>query len=214
MILVPTFLLLFLLVRGLPVFLYRKDLAPGGRRCPCVLASAVASLSIVVVITEIGVHTERDERRRRRRACGRGAAVRHALSHDCRRPAVGTAGSLPVHRGASHKACRGGRPRGMPVDGRRHGAVRAVCRSCCVRRVPRQRGRARGAARITTSRCRPPTRNRCSAISPTRSLPTPARRRPSRAATASSSSTPTARTASSPTTRSSTRSASVRCSSI
>jgi len=56
MILVPTFLLLFVLVRGLPVFLYRTDLARH-ERLPFVLSSAVASLSIVVVITEIGVHT-------------------------------------------------------------------------------------------------------------------------------------------------------------
>ena len=54
--LVPTFLVLFLLVRGLPVVLYRKDLAPQ-ERVPFVLASAVASLSIVVVVTEIGMRT-------------------------------------------------------------------------------------------------------------------------------------------------------------
>jgi Kef-type K+ transport system membrane component KefB len=57
MILVPTFLLLFLLVRGIPAVLYRNDLARH-ERAPFVLASAVASLSIVVVITEIGVHTQ------------------------------------------------------------------------------------------------------------------------------------------------------------
>ena len=56
LILVPTFLMLFLLVRGLPVVLYRNDLAPQ-ERVPFVLASAVASLSIVIVVTEIGVHT-------------------------------------------------------------------------------------------------------------------------------------------------------------
>jgi hypothetical protein len=56
MLLVPTFLVLFLVVRGVPVFLYRRDLARA-ERVPFVLASAVASLSIVVVITEIGVHT-------------------------------------------------------------------------------------------------------------------------------------------------------------
>ena len=55
-VLVPTFLLLFLLVRGIPVLLYRNDLA-SRERVPFVLASGVASLSIVVVITEIGVHT-------------------------------------------------------------------------------------------------------------------------------------------------------------
>ena len=56
MLLVPTSLLLFLVVRGIPVILYRDDL-PSRERVPFVLASAVASLSIVVVITEIGVRT-------------------------------------------------------------------------------------------------------------------------------------------------------------
>ena len=52
--LVPTFVLLFLVVRGLPVVLYRKDLA-AEQRLPFALASAIPSLSIIVVITEIGV---------------------------------------------------------------------------------------------------------------------------------------------------------------
>jgi Kef-type K+ transport system membrane component KefB len=53
--LVPTFLLLFLVVRGLPVMLlYRKDLTYADR-VPFALSSAVASLSIIVVITEISV---------------------------------------------------------------------------------------------------------------------------------------------------------------
>lgn len=54
--LVPAFLVLFLLVRGVPVVLYRKDLEPE-ERVPFGLLSSVASLSIVVVITEIGVRT-------------------------------------------------------------------------------------------------------------------------------------------------------------
>lgn len=54
MLLVPTFLFLFLLVRGAPVLLYRKDLSPN-ERLPFALFSAVASLSLVVVITEIEV---------------------------------------------------------------------------------------------------------------------------------------------------------------
>jgi Kef-type K+ transport system membrane component KefB len=55
MALVPTFLLLFLVVRGLPVMLlYRKDLVPA-ERAPFALSSAVASLSIIVVITEVTV---------------------------------------------------------------------------------------------------------------------------------------------------------------
>jgi len=57
MLLVPTFVLLFLLVRGLPVFLYRKDLA-SAQRLPFALSSAVPSLSIIVVITEIGVRAK------------------------------------------------------------------------------------------------------------------------------------------------------------
>ena len=54
MVLIPTFLLLFLLVRGVPVVLYRNYLQPD-ERIPFVLASGVASLSIVVVITDIGL---------------------------------------------------------------------------------------------------------------------------------------------------------------
>jgi Kef-type K+ transport system membrane component KefB len=57
MLLVPTFVLLFLLVRGIPVFLYRKDLA-SAQRLPFALSSAVPSLSIIVVITEIGVRAK------------------------------------------------------------------------------------------------------------------------------------------------------------
>ena len=58
MLLIPTFLLLFLLVRGGPVVLYRSDLQPA-ERMPFVLASGVASLSIIVVITEIGLRAGR-----------------------------------------------------------------------------------------------------------------------------------------------------------
>lgn len=55
LLLVPTFLLLFLLVRGGPVLIYRKVLPPN-ERLPFALFSAVASLSLIVVITELGVH--------------------------------------------------------------------------------------------------------------------------------------------------------------
>jgi len=58
LLLVPTFGGLFLLVRGLPVFLYRHDLARG-ERLPFALFAAVPSLSLVVVITEIGLRTHR-----------------------------------------------------------------------------------------------------------------------------------------------------------
>jgi Kef-type K+ transport system membrane component KefB len=52
--LVPAFVLMFLLVRGAPVLLYRQALA-AAQRWPFALSSAVPSLSIVVVITEVGV---------------------------------------------------------------------------------------------------------------------------------------------------------------
>lgn len=56
LLLVPAFLALFLLVRGVPVLLYRKDLAPA-EYAPFALLSSVASLSLVVVITDIGVRS-------------------------------------------------------------------------------------------------------------------------------------------------------------
>jgi Kef-type K+ transport system membrane component KefB len=54
--LVPAFLLVLLAVRGLPVFLYGAHLQRQ-ERLPFALYSAVASLSLVVVITDIGVRT-------------------------------------------------------------------------------------------------------------------------------------------------------------
>src|SRR4051794_6044675 len=57
MLLVPVALALFLLVRGAPVFLYRRDLKPA-ERIPFALYSSVASLSLVVVITEIAVRAK------------------------------------------------------------------------------------------------------------------------------------------------------------
>jgi Kef-type K+ transport system membrane component KefB len=54
MLLVPAFVILFLLVRGLPVVLYRGQI-PAAQRLPFALSAAVPSLSIIVVITEIGV---------------------------------------------------------------------------------------------------------------------------------------------------------------
>jgi Kef-type K+ transport system membrane component KefB len=57
MLLIPAFLLLFLLVRGLPVLLYRADLPPP-ERLPFALSSGVASLGLVVVITHIGLQTK------------------------------------------------------------------------------------------------------------------------------------------------------------
>lgn len=57
MLLVPLFLILFLVVRGAPVFLYRHDLAKG-ERLPFALYAATA-LSLVVAITHIGVQTGR-----------------------------------------------------------------------------------------------------------------------------------------------------------
>ena len=54
MLLVPAFALLFLIVRGTPVLLYRGHIDTA-QRLPFALSSAVPSLSIIVVITEIGV---------------------------------------------------------------------------------------------------------------------------------------------------------------
>ena len=55
--LVPAFVALFLVVRGIPVFLYRGDIETV-QRLPFALSSAVPSLSIIVVITEIGVRAK------------------------------------------------------------------------------------------------------------------------------------------------------------
>jgi len=57
MLLVPAFVLLFLIIRGAPVFLYRRTIATA-QRLPFVLSSAVPSLSIIVVITEIGTRAK------------------------------------------------------------------------------------------------------------------------------------------------------------
>ena len=54
MLLVPAFLVLFLAVRGVPVFLYRNDLRKS-ERLPFALSASAASLSLVVVITQIGL---------------------------------------------------------------------------------------------------------------------------------------------------------------
>ena len=54
MLLVPVFLVLFLLARGLPAWLYRRDL-PKRELAPLALSSSVASLGIVVVITSVGL---------------------------------------------------------------------------------------------------------------------------------------------------------------
>jgi Kef-type K+ transport system membrane component KefB len=54
MLLIPTLLVLFLVVRGAPVLLYRNDLSRA-EQLPFGLFVSVASLGLVVVITEIGV---------------------------------------------------------------------------------------------------------------------------------------------------------------
>jgi len=56
MLLVPTFLILFLVARGAPVLLYRKVLDSRQQLC-LVLASSVASLSLVIIIAHIGLRT-------------------------------------------------------------------------------------------------------------------------------------------------------------
>src|SRR5262249_21398849 len=57
MLLIPLFLLLLLLVHGIPVLLYRNDLARPAQ-VAFGLSTSVASLGIVVVITRIGVHAQ------------------------------------------------------------------------------------------------------------------------------------------------------------
>lgn len=57
MLLLPAFLALFLLVRGLPVFLYRRDLAKP-ELLPFALSTAVTSLGLVVVIAHVGLQTK------------------------------------------------------------------------------------------------------------------------------------------------------------
>jgi Kef-type K+ transport system membrane component KefB len=57
MLLVPALAVLFLVIRGAPVFLYRGVIARA-QRLPFVLSSAVPSLSIIVVITELGVRAK------------------------------------------------------------------------------------------------------------------------------------------------------------
>ena len=54
MLLTPAFVLLFLVVRGVPVVLYRNDL-PTPKQLAFALSSSVASLGLVVVITQIGL---------------------------------------------------------------------------------------------------------------------------------------------------------------
>jgi Kef-type K+ transport system membrane component KefB len=56
MLLVPVFAALFLVIRGLPVLLYRGHLDTS-HVLPFAFASAVPSLTIIVVITQIGVRT-------------------------------------------------------------------------------------------------------------------------------------------------------------
>jgi Kef-type K+ transport system membrane component KefB len=55
--LVPAFAALFLVVRGLPVLLYRGQIS-SAQRLPFALSTAVPSLSIIVVITEIGTRAK------------------------------------------------------------------------------------------------------------------------------------------------------------
>jgi Kef-type K+ transport system membrane component KefB len=53
MLLIPAFLLLYLVTRGLPVLLYR-DALPRSERAPFALCTSVASLGLTVIITRIG----------------------------------------------------------------------------------------------------------------------------------------------------------------
>jgi Kef-type K+ transport system membrane component KefB len=53
MVLIPAFLILFLVARGIPVVLYRNEI-PGPERLPFTLFTSVASLGLIVIITRIG----------------------------------------------------------------------------------------------------------------------------------------------------------------
>jgi Kef-type K+ transport system membrane component KefB len=57
MLLMPAFLLMFLLVRGAVVLLYRNDI-PRPERLPFALSASVASLGLVVVMTSIGLRAK------------------------------------------------------------------------------------------------------------------------------------------------------------
>ena len=57
LLMLPAFLALFLLIRGLPAWLYRHDL-PRSELAPMALSSSVASLGIVVVITIAGLKSK------------------------------------------------------------------------------------------------------------------------------------------------------------
>lgn len=57
LLLVPLFLLLLLVVRGIPVLLYRKELSPDDR-APFVLYTSMG-LPILIAVTQIGVQSGR-----------------------------------------------------------------------------------------------------------------------------------------------------------
>ena len=57
MLLTPGFLFLFLMIRGAPLVLFRDDL-PKPERLAFALSASVASLALVVVITDIGLLTK------------------------------------------------------------------------------------------------------------------------------------------------------------
>ena len=57
MLLVPTFVILLLVIRGTSVLLYRNEITRA-QRFSFALCSAVPSLSIIVVITEIGLRSK------------------------------------------------------------------------------------------------------------------------------------------------------------
>ena len=57
MLLVPAFLVILLLVRGVPVFLYRQDIARP-ERLPFALSVSTASLGLIVVITQVGLRAK------------------------------------------------------------------------------------------------------------------------------------------------------------
>jgi Kef-type K+ transport system membrane component KefB len=102
MLLVPVFLALFLLARGLPAWLYRRDLPRKRTWRRMALSSSVASLGIVVVVTSVGLKSGRLATRRRPGADRRRAVVAAGLSD--RHP--GAAGAGARRHPARCRACR------------------------------------------------------------------------------------------------------------
>ena len=87
MLLVPTFVILLLIIRGAPVWLYRNEISRM-EQFSFALCSAVPSLSIIVVITEIGLRAKTMNTDIAAALVGCRVAIHHAVS-DNRWSAIG-----------------------------------------------------------------------------------------------------------------------------